>query len=317
MQPLERLVNLVALLLDSRTPQTFEQIRAKLAEAYEHEDVNSAKRMFERDKDVLRDIGVPIEVVATDVWDAEQGYTIPKDRYYLPEISFTPEEITALAVAARAGGDTSAEDAVRKLLSGAEGGILASLSNAAPGGVSGGPDPRLPVVAEAVAGQRRVRFSYRNARGETSERTVDAYGLAIRRGHWYLVGHDRDRDEIRSFRLSRFGSDPEDAGEGSEPPEGFRAADQVGFAAAGPGEGRGSALVALAPDVAWLATRGVRDAETIGTREDGWVLARVPWQPGESLAGWVLSLGPDAEALEPPELRDEVVRRLEAALAAL
>ena len=86
MQPLERLVNLVALLLESRIPLTFDQIREKLAEAYEHEDVNSAKRMFERDKDVLRDIGVPIEVVATDVWDAEQGYTIPKDRYYLPEI---------------------------------------------------------------------------------------------------------------------------------------------------------------------------------------------------------------------------------------
>ena len=106
MQPLERLVNLVALLLESRTPLTFEQIREKLAEAYEHEDVNSAKRMFERDKDVLRDIGVPIEVVAVDVWDAEQGYTIPKEHYYLPEIHFTPEEITALAVAARSGGMT-------------------------------------------------------------------------------------------------------------------------------------------------------------------------------------------------------------------
>jgi proteasome accessory factor B len=316
MQPLERLVNLVALLLESRTPLTFEQIRAKLAEAYEHEDVNSAKRMFERDKDVLRDIGVPIEVVATDVWDAEQGYAIAKDRYYLPEISFSPQEITALAVAARSGGDTSAEDAVHKLVSGAEGGILATLSTASPGGLAAGPEPRLPGAAEAVAGQRRVRFSYRTARGETSDRVVDAYGLAIRRGHWYLVGLDRDRGEVRSFRLSRFGSDVEDVGEGTEPPEGFRAADQVAFGAAGPGEPRGSALVALAPDVAWLATRGLQDAEIVGAREDGWTMVRVPWQPGESLAGWVLSFGPEAEALEPPELRDEVVRRLETALAA-
>ena len=123
MQPLERLVNLVALLLESRTPLTFEQIRGKLADAYEHPDVNSAKRMFERDKDVLRDIGVPIEVVAVDVWDAEHGYAISKDRYYLPEISFTPEEISALVVAARSAGDTSAEDAVRKLLSGAADGV--------------------------------------------------------------------------------------------------------------------------------------------------------------------------------------------------
>ena len=103
MQPLERLVNLVALLLDSRTALTFEQIREKLAEAYEHDEIESAKRMFERDKDLLRDIGVPIEVVATDAWDVEQGYRIAKDRYYLPEIAFTPEEISALFVAVRWG----------------------------------------------------------------------------------------------------------------------------------------------------------------------------------------------------------------------
>jgi len=315
MQPLERLVNLVALLLESRTPLTFDQIRDKLSEAYEHEDVNSAKRMFERDKDVLRDIGVPIEVVATDVWDAEHGYTIPKDRYYLPEISFTPDEIAALAVAARSGGDTTAEDAVRKLLSGAEGGILASLSGAAPSGAAGGADPRLTAVAEAVAGLRRIRFSYRAARGEGSERVIDAYGLAVRGGRWYLIGLDRGRGEMRSFRVSRLASDPEDLGEGTEPPEGFRAADQIVPVPGERAEAGTMALVALAPEVAWLATRGIPTGEIVRTREDGWVEARVPWHPGEDLAAWVLSFGPDAEALEPPELRDRVVRRLEAALA--
>jgi proteasome accessory factor B len=315
MQPLERLVNLVALLLESRTPLTFDQIRDKLSEAYEHDDVSSAKRMFERDKDVLRDIGVPIEVVATDVWDAEQGYTIPKDRYYLPEISFTPDEIAALAVAARSGGDTSAEDAVRKLLSGAEGGILASLSGAAPGGVRGGADARLAAVGEAVAGLRRIRFGYRSARGESSERVVDAYGLVVRGGRWYLVGMDRDRGELRSFRVSRLASDPEDLGEGSEPPSGFRAAEQVVPAPGERPEPRATALVALAPDVAWLATRGIPAGEIVGTREDGRVEARVPWYPGEDLVTWVLSFGPDAEVLEPPELREQVVARLEAALA--
>jgi proteasome accessory factor B len=312
MQPLERLVNLVALLLESRTPLTFDQIRDKLSEAYEHDDVSSAKRMFERDKDVLRDIGVPIEVVATDVWEAEQGYTIRKDRYYLPEISFQPEEISALAVAARAGGDTSAEDAVRKLLSGAEGGIMAPLGS--PQG--GSADPRLSAAAEAVAGLRRVRFSYRTARGDASERVVDAYGLAVRRGHWYLVGFDADRGDIRSFRLSRMGSNLLDEGGGTEPPAGFRAAEVVQAGPWGPGEASSTALVALAPDVAWWATRGVPGAEVVARREDGWVIVRVPCQPGESVAGWVLSFGPDAEALEPAELRDEVVARLEAALAA-
>jgi proteasome accessory factor B len=316
MQPLERLVNLVALLLESRIPLTFEQIKDKLAEAYEHEDPSSAKRMFERDKDVLRDIGVPIEVVSTDVWDAEQGYTIPKDRYYLPEISFTPEEITALAVAARSVGDATAEDAVRKLLSGAEGGVLASLEGSAPAGTGGATDPRLAAAAEAVAGLRRVRFAYRNARGETSERIVDAYGLAVRGGRWYLVGRDAGRGELRSFRLSRLASDVADEGEGSEPPEGFRAADSVEAGPWAPGEPASAALVAFSPDVAWLATRGVPGAEAVQTRDDGWVEVRLPWQPGESLVGWILSFGPDAEALRPDELRRDVVRALEDALAA-
>ncbi len=315
MQPLERLVNLVALLLESRTPLTFEQIREKLSEAYEHQDVNSAKRMFERDKDVLRDVGVPIEVVATDVWDAEQGYTISKERYYLPEISFTPEEISALAVAARSGGDASAEDAVRKLLSGAEGGILASLGGSGPGGFDGTAEPRLPQAAEAVAGLRRVGFSYRSARGESSERVVDAYGLAVRGGRWYLVGFDVDRAEVRSFRLSRLASDLADRGPGSEPPEGFRAADAVRGGPWGPGEAGATAIVALAPGAAWWAMRGIDGAERGAERDDGWVEIRIPLQPGENLAGWVLSFGPDAEAIEPPELREEVVRRLEAALA--
>ena len=309
MQPLERLVNLVALLLESRKPLTFDEIREKLAEAYEHEDVNSAKRMFERDKDVLRDIGVPIEVSATDVWDAEQGYTIPKDRYYLPEIRFDAEEITALAVAARSGGDTAAEDAVRKLLSGAAEGILGSLPSDV-GPVGEGATEALTAAAEAVARSRRVRFAYRAASGETSRRTVDAHGLAVRGGHWYLVGIDADRGEIRSFRLSRVASSLEDAGEADAPPEGFRASDHVRAAPWGPGEGGGSATVAFSPEVAWWATAGIPGVEDLGPREDAWSVVRLPATPGESLAAWVLSFGPDAEALEPPELRDEVVRRL-------
>ncbi|HEX6230404.1 MAG TPA: WYL domain-containing protein [Actinomycetota bacterium] len=316
MQPLERLVNLVALLLESRTPLTFEQIREKLAEAYEHEDLNSAKRMFERDKDVLRDIGVPIEVVPVDVWDAEHGYTIDKDRYYLPEISFTPEEISALVVAARSGGDTSAEDAVRKLLSGAGDGIFAGIAGSGLGAPAGAQDPRLPAVAEAVAEQAQVRFAYRTARGQASERTVDAYGLVVRGGHWYLVGRDLDRGEIRSFRLSRMASELSSVGEGSSPPEGFQAAEHVQAGPWGAGEAQDRAVVAFAPDVAWWATKGVQGARALGTREDGWTEVSVPFQPGESLAGWILSFGPDAEALEPPELREEIVRRLEETLAA-
>ena len=139
MEPLERLLNLVGLLLETRTPLTFEQIRETL-EPYRQEKVDSAKRMFERDKDILRDYGVPLQLVDTDAWGTEQGYVIPKDAYYLPEIAFTPEELAALFVAAQGvRNDTPAEEAVRKLMVGAEGSMLAGLAG---GPLASGSDAR-------------------------------------------------------------------------------------------------------------------------------------------------------------------------------
>ena len=184
MEPLEVLLNLVGLLLETSHPVTFEQVRDLLPEAYGHEDPESAKRMFERDKDLLRDYGVPLRMEATDIWESEQGYIIRKDEYYLPEISFTPEEMAALFVAAQTvGEDGAAEQAVRKLLYGADGVVLAGLAG---GPLAAGPDtPAWLLLAAADAAQRlrRISFDYRNSRGQASHREVDAYSMACRGGH--------------------------------------------------------------------------------------------------------------------------------------
>jgi proteasome accessory factor B len=314
MQPLERLLNLVGLLLETRRPLTFEQIRATL-EPYAQGNVDTAKRMFERDKDILRDYGVPLELVDTDAWGTEQGYMIPKDQYYLPDISFTPEELGALLVAAQGvRGDTPAERAVRKLMSGADGGVLAGLAGGplASGSDAGG--DLVMAVADAAQAHRRVRFGYRTSTGTASERDVDAFAMVFRAGHWYLAGFDHERDEIRSFRLSRFTTDPHDVGEGKEPPEGFRAADLV---VGGPwvSTGEEQAMIALSPEVAWWAASTLTGAKVIRTRDDGWVELMVPLADERTLAPVILQLGPDAVVLEPATLRDEVVSRLEALVA--
>jgi predicted DNA-binding transcriptional regulator YafY len=317
MNQLERLLNLVALLLESLRPLTFEEIREQM-EGYEPND--SGKRKFERDKDILRDNGIPIELVSSDPWEGSpQAYTIPKDRYYLPEISFSPQELSALFLAARSGvgEDASAEQAVQKLLSGAEGGVF---SGAAPGPLGVGPDidgGRLTKTAEAVLrGGRRVTFSYTTARGDRSDRTVDAFGLAWRAGHWYLVGRDDERDDVRAFRLSRFESDPVDVGTGSEPPADFHAAEHVDIGLWGPGQPGATATVAFSPDVAWWVTTGIPDAVVGEPAPDGWIEVTVPSTDDGALASWVLGFGADARVVSPDALRDEVVERLEAVVDA-
>ncbi len=316
MHPLERLINLVAMLLEARRPLTFEQIRGALP-AYAQDDLATAKRMFERDKDILRDNGIPIEMESVDAFEVEEGYVIPKDRYYVPEISFTPQEISALVVAAHSGADdTSAEQGVRKLLYGADGGLLAGLATRP---LAAGPDvdtARLLVVAEAVLrGPRSITFGYTTSKGVASERRVDAFGLVWRAGHWYVVGLDRERGDVRAFRLSRISTDVRDAGEGSQPPEGFRASDHVDVGPWGPGSPTERATVAFSPDVAWWAAAGLRDAEIGEPGDDGWVPISVPAGADDALASWVLSFRPDARVVEPSSLCDEVVRRLEALLA--
>jgi proteasome accessory factor B len=317
MHPLERLINLVALLLESRQPRTFEDIR-RLLPAYQQQDRATAKRQFERDKDVLRAVGIPVEVAPTDVWGVEEGYTIPKERYYLPEISFTPEEVAALFVASHTPGEHGeAAQAFRKLAQQAETGVLSTLAGVPTTTGIDTSGPHLAEAADAVARQRRVKFRYRPVQGRVGERYVDAWGLVFRTGAWYLVGNDRRRGELRSFRLSRILSAIRDVGEGTPPPSGFRAAEHVTAGPWGFGEPEVRARVAFSPKVAWWALSGVPDARTLRTRKDGWTEAEIPASGTDSFASWIISFGPDAMVISPKAIRDAVVQSLKAVRAAL
>jgi proteasome accessory factor B len=312
MHPLERLINLVALLLEARQPMTFEDIR-RVMPAYQQGDPSSAKRMFERDKDVLREVGIPVELTPTDAWEVEQGYRIRKDQYYLPEVSFTPEEVWALFVAAHAPGEGGeAEQAFQKLSAGTETNVLTAMADRAP---AHGVDPSgrfLGAVADALARRRAIRFKYRPAQGKAGVRQVDPYSLVFRRGHWYLVGLDRGRREVRSYRLSRIQSGVKELGQAGPPPEGFDASKQLEAGPWGLGQPAARARVSFSPKVAWWAIPSTPDAQILEKRRDGWVDVDVPASHTDSFVSWILSFGPDARVSSPRAVKDQVVARLEA-----
>jgi proteasome accessory factor B len=308
-EPLERLLNLIGLLLETQRPLTFEEIRRTL-EPYGQQNLDSAKRMFERDKDLLREHGIPLELVDVDAWGGEQGYRIPKERYYVPDIEFTPEEIAALFIASQgAEPENPAEQGMRKLLFGSSGGVLLGSSGPLASGADAGTAVLLP-AADAAASRRRVTFTYRNVEGQTSDRDVEAWAVIYRGGHWYLVGRDRSRDAVRAFRVSRITDGLKDEGSGSDPPDGFDAADHV---SGGPWSAMSGerATIAFDPSISDWAEVSLRGSERSGVAEDGRVLLSVPISEYSELAAWVLRFGPDAEVMQPERLRDEMVRRLE------
>lgn len=312
MRKVERLVNLIALLLNTRRPLTVEEIRATIP-GYQQDDYSSFKRMFERDKEELRAVGIPIERRFTDVWEVEEGYMIPKDRYYLPELDLTPDEVAALWIASQVvveEGTSEEEHGLLKLSLGADVGsdpssppwLRARLHLDA---------PELPDLLEAAAGRRQVRFRYKAAgRSEETERTVDPYGLIHRQGAWYLVGYDHLRDDVRHFKLQRMTSGVSFVSRGGpdfEIPEGFRTED---LTVTEPWVGREGTTVevALSPRIAWWAEQSL-GLDPTGTWK-GWTLVRIPVVDEEGFVSWVIGFGEDAMVRKPERIREAVVERL-------
>ncbi|HEX2028718.1 MAG TPA: WYL domain-containing protein [Nitriliruptorales bacterium] len=298
----ERLINLTVALLETRRPMTFAQIRRSVA-GYGHDDHESARRMFERDKEDLRRLGVPIETRALDAFDVERGYRIDRAAYALPAVDLSAEEVAALAIALQVTGEESARLGLAKLATRAPD----------PPATPGGPPVRVEVagerlddVAEALVQHRALRFGYRTATGAWSTRTVDPYGAMQRRGVWYLVGRDHDRDAVRTFRLDRLTERPQPAGDAGafEVPADVHLVSLV----AGPaGEGL-VAEVAVSPAVHWEAVR--RGGCDVAVRDDGWRVLRFDDVDPDRYLPWVLGLGADAEVLSPLQLRAEAARRL-------
>lgn len=305
MEPRERLLNVIQLLLHTTRPLSFDEIAERLP-AYEHEDRESAKRMFERDKETLRDRGIPV-VTTTDPFETEYLYSIDRDRYYLPEISFDEEEVAALFIAAH--GDPSATLAFGKLMWGTDQDVLRGVLDTPPAAIDASVD-RLFEVGAAVRERRLVAFAYRPASDTEARREVDAWGLAYSRGSWYLIGRDRAADDVRHFRLTRITSELEVLGEAEPAPEDLDLHGGLRSGHWGLGEPELTATIAFSPKVAaWALPQAA--GSKVEERPDGWVLAEVAASRDDAFLAWVRGFGPDAELVSPPELRKALVASLE------
>jgi proteasome accessory factor B len=301
----ERVLNLLAFLLTAQRPVTAEEIRHTVA-GYDQEGDEAFRRTFERDKDLLRELGVPLQLRFTDAWEVEKGYVVPPQEYALEDPGLTDAERAALWLATqlvRLGGQSPGRAAVLKL-----GGAGAGSAGEPLAAELGDTLDDLPLLFEAVVERRYIEFTYRNRR-----RRLSPLGLAHRRGHWYLAGVPAGESEVRSFRVDRI-VDLEMAGaEGSfVAPVGFRVADVLPDAPWEAGEEELTVVVRFDPEVAWWARRQLTSAAEVEDLGDEGLTARFPVANVEAFLGWMIGFEDAAEVLAPRQVRQRLIEHVRA-----
>ena len=320
----ERLVNLVIALLSTRGYITAEKIRSSVAGYSDSPTSDAFSRMFERDKNELRDLGIPLEVGRVSVTDPTEGYRINRDAYALPPVELTPDEAAAVAVATQLWESpeliTATQGALLKLrAAGVDVDPDAPVAIASPAGVPGlrGSEDVLEILLSAIDSRQAVRFPHRPSRAEPyTRRTVEPWGVVTEKGRWYLVGHDRDRDATRTFRLSRIGSEvtPIGAPDAVTVPDGVDlrkiVTQTVTEVSATPTAGPARVWVADGRATALRRAGRSMAARRLGGR-DGEVI-ELDFGFADQLARDVAGYGADAVVLEPESLREDVLARLRA-----
>lgn len=299
---LERLLNLLACLLTAGRPVTADEIRHTVA-GYEDKSDEAFHRMFERDKDLLREMGIPLELRPTDIWEVEFGYFLPPDEYQLDDPGLTDEERTALWLAAqivRLGGQPQGPDALLKL-----GGIPFSGGGEPLAAELGLGSAGLATAFQAVADRSILEFTYRD-----SSRRLHPYGLVHQRGHWYLVGHAPGQG-VKAFRVDKTSQVIVTSEPGAfDRPPGFKASDAIPRAPWEAGEEDIRAEVRFDADVSWWAERQLPSNAVREHHGDGSITAHMDVANEDAFIGWLLVFEDKAEVLAPAELRARLVERV-------
>lgn len=306
----ERLVNLVFCLLSTRQYLSAERIRDAVP-GYEpadgtRETDEAFKRMFERDKAELRELGIPLETGRGGAFEPDDGYRISRRDYELPPIEFDAAEAAAVGLAGRLWQSATLGAAARSaLLKLRAAGTDVSLVGT-PGSVPhlDASDPSLPALLAAARKAQPVRFAYRKPTDPAPQpRTLEPWGVLSWRGRWYVAGHDRDRGEARSFRLSRISGKVEPFGAPGE----FTRPEQLDLLGLVAGRNEDAYVGQVA-----ITGPGAGELRRLAEAETGGVLT-IGFTDVEWLARRIASAGSSARALSPPELVEAVRARLRAA----
>ena len=310
----ERLVNLVICLLSTRQFLSAERIRDAVP-GYEGGDGSKAtdeafKRMFERDKSELRELGIPLETGRNSSFDAEDGYRIRRGDYELPAIEFDAAEAAAVGLAARLWQSATLGEPARQALIKLRAAGTEVRAAEAPGAMPqlDASDPSLPALLEAARTSTVVRFDYVKSGAEFAEqRTLEPWGVLSWRRRWYVAGFDRDRGEPRSFRLSRITGPVQTVGK----PHAFERPEKLDLVELVTGRGPGEERKALVR-VSGSGAGQLRRIAEPGTESESDGVLEILFVETEWLARLIASAGSGAVALEPPDLVTAVAERLRA-----
>jgi len=315
--PEERLVNLVVALMATEQGLTKDTILSSVAGYREQLEAGASKdaleKMFERDKESLRGLGVPIETIGNraDPDDLREArYRVPTAEYALPEdITFSPAEVALLNIAGGVWGSESlsadARSGLRK---------IRALGIAVDEPIIGYA-PRIRVrdasfaaLQRAIEQCRIVTFTYlRPGEARPRERRVQPLALVEYEARWHVYGYDLNVDADRTFLLSRI------VGEVTLTRKGFPAELREG---AGERALEGLRAVAERQRALLEVHPGTEAALRLDRRaEQAPQGIRVPYVDLHVFADELASYGPEVRVVEPADLRAEVIRRLEATLA--
>ena len=227
----ERLVNLVIALLATKRNLTKAEI-FRTIEGYDGSN-EAMERMFERDKDELRSLGIDIEVSVLDpLFEDEQGYRIRPENFQMDTKGYSPSEISYMSIAAQlwksASFDEPSQRVLRKLsgilvpLDIAELPTISPLSIKAPN--------FLGEIINAISERRSIEFLYLDSQLQARKRTINPYSYFSHQGYWYFSGLDIDKNEIRTFRCDRIQGDVTACGKSNkfEIPKGTEVDGKVG-----------------------------------------------------------------------------------------